>query len=258
MPVIARKTASDKFEILAGHNRINAAKCAGLETVPTIVLEDVSDEEAMVYVVETNLMQRSFNDMQHSEKAKVISMHHNKMFSQGKRNDVLERLKALENPEALKSDTSTQAGLDKGQRTDEKIGEMYGLARNTVARYLRIDKLLHELRVLLDNGAIPFLAAVEVSFLHKHEQQQLLRFLDEGYAINERKAKALRVQSKAETLDDNTMQDIMMEQVAAPENKPRRVNISGEFYGRYFKPEQSAQEVESIVEEALKLYFDNL
>ena len=259
VPVVVRKTANDELEILAGHNRVNAAKCAGLETVPTVVLEDISDEEAMVYVVETNLMQRSFGDMLHSEKAKVISMHHSKMFSQGKRNDILEHLKVLENPETSKTDTLSHNGteLDKGQRTDEKIGEMYGLARNTVARYLRIDKLVHELKELLDDGAIPFLAAVEVSFLHNHEQRQLVRFLNEGHTISERKAKALRAQSKAKTLDEDTMRYIIVAQIIVPENKPRRVNISSEIYGRYFKPEQSAQEVESIVEEALKLYFDN-
>ena len=259
VPVVARKMANGKLEILAGHNRINAAKCAGLETVPTVVLDDISDEQAMVYVVETNLMQRSFSDMRHSEKAKVITMHHSKMFSQGKRNDILEHLKALENPEASKSDTSPQNGteLEKGQRTDEKIGEMYGLARNTVARYVRIDKLVHELKVLLDNGAIPFLAAVEISFLRDHEQHQLVRYLKDGHTINERKAKALREQSKAKALDDDTMQNIIVGQTDTTEIKPRRVNISGEFYGRYFKPEQSPQEVENIVEEALKLYFDN-
>ena len=259
VPVVVRKTANDKLEILAGHNRINAAKCAGLETVPAVVMEDITDEQAMVYVVETNLMQRSFTDMRHSEKAKVIAMHYSKMFSQGKRNDILEQLKALENPEASKVDTSPHngTGLDKGQRTDEKIGEMYGLARNTVARYVRIDKLVHELKVLLDNGTIPFLAAVELSFLQNHEQHQLVRYLNDGHTINERKAKALREQSKTKALDDDIMQNIIVGQTDTTEVKPRRVNISGDFYGRYFKPEQSAQEVESIVEEALKLYFDN-
>ena len=36
--------------------------------------------------------------MAHTEKAAVIALHHSKMFSQGKRNDILEQLKMLENP----------------------------------------------------------------------------------------------------------------------------------------------------------------
>ena len=269
VPVVTRKTTGKKFEILAGHNRINAAKAVGLETVPTVILECITDEQAMVYVVETNLMQRSFTDMLHSEKAKVIAMHHSKMFSQGKRNDILERLKAIENPEAPKKQTKATAKtptsshdgseLNKGQRTDEKIGAMYSLSRNTIARYVRVDKLVHELKVLLDDGTIPFLAAVEISFLLDREQHQLVGCLKKGdCTINENKAAALRVQSKAKTLDANSMKNILAgNKTDTTEIKPRRVNINGDFYGKYFKPEQSAKEVESIVEEALKLYFDN-
>ena len=97
VPIIVRKIDAT-LEILAGHNRVNAAKIAGLNEVPAIVFEDVSDDDAMVYVIETNLIQRSFADMTHTEKAAVIALHHSKMFSQGKRNDIVEQLKRLENP----------------------------------------------------------------------------------------------------------------------------------------------------------------
>ena len=62
VPVIARRV-DGILEILSGHNRVEAAKLAGLEEVPTIIFEYVTDEDAMVYVVETNLIQRSFSDM---------------------------------------------------------------------------------------------------------------------------------------------------------------------------------------------------
>ena len=97
VPIIVRRV-DDALQILAGHNRVNSAKQAGLSTVPAIILEDISDDEAQVYVVETNLLQRGFADMSHSEKAAVITLHHSKMFSQGKRNDIIEQLKMLEKP----------------------------------------------------------------------------------------------------------------------------------------------------------------
>jgi ParB family chromosome partitioning protein len=253
------------LEILAGHNRINAAKTAGKATIPAIVLEGISDDEAMVYVVETNLMQRSFADMNHSEKAAVIAMHHSKMFSQGKRNDILEQLKALENPGVVEASAETTAEAaesalnevesDEGQRTDEKIGVMYSLSRNTIARYLRIHRLTRELKAQLDNGFIPFLAAVEVSFMFLENQHQLAECLENGYKINVSKAVVLRDKSKAKTLDLDIMKSILTGQTAATENKPRRVKINGELYSRYFKPEQSAKEIEDIVEEALTMYF---
>ena len=269
VPVLARKAAADSaaaddevFETLAGHNRINAAKIAGLETIPAIVLENISDDEAMVYVVETNLMQRSFADMTHTEKAAVIAMHHNKMFSQGKRNDILEHLKALENPEAAASPKeSTEpptdgTEADAKQRTDERIGAMYSLSRNTIARYVRIDKLNAPLKFMLDKGKFTFVVAVELSFLDKQEQEILAECLEKGFSVNTTKAATLRNHSKVGMLDYDTIAGILTGQpAAAAENKPRRVNIRAGVYDKYFTPEQSTEEIEGIIEEAIQHYF---
>lgn len=50
-PVIVRKLGTE-YEMLAGHNRQNAARLAGLSEIPAIVKENLSDEEAWIYVVE--------------------------------------------------------------------------------------------------------------------------------------------------------------------------------------------------------------
>jgi len=263
VPVITRKRAGndDTIEILAGHNRINAAKIAGMETVPAVVLESISDEEAMVYVVETNLIQRSFSDMTHSEKAAVIAMHHNKMFSQGKRNDILEQLKTLENPTLTQSGTKLENGAEStpdtetGQRTTEKIGALYSLSRNTIARYLRVNQLNAPLKLMLDNGKIPFIAAVELSFLTEQEQEWLTECLEGGFTVNNAKAVILRKGSIEGKLNMDTITNILIGQTTT-ESKPRKVKVSGALYDQYFKPEQSAKEVEVIVEEALRQYFE--
>ena len=81
-PVIVRKAARG-YEMLAGHNRTNAAKIAGLSEVPAIVKTDLSDEDAYVYVIETNLLQRSFAELLPSEKAAVLVARYEKISSQG-------------------------------------------------------------------------------------------------------------------------------------------------------------------------------
>ena len=45
-PVIVHKVA-EGYEMLAGHNRWNAAKIAGIREIPAIVKEDLSKEEAL-------------------------------------------------------------------------------------------------------------------------------------------------------------------------------------------------------------------
>lgn len=67
VPVIVRRIETDEhgcdFEMLAGHNRMNAAQLIGLELLPAIVKENLMDEEALMYVVETNVLQRYFSEM---------------------------------------------------------------------------------------------------------------------------------------------------------------------------------------------------
>ena len=76
-PVIVQKI-DDGYEMLSEHNRMNAAKLAGLKEVPAIVKTDLSEEEAYVYVIEPNLMQRSFSDLLISEKAAVLKARYEK------------------------------------------------------------------------------------------------------------------------------------------------------------------------------------
>ncbi|MDO4275859.1 MAG: ParB N-terminal domain-containing protein [Eubacteriales bacterium] len=60
-PVIVR-TTEDGYEMLSGHYRQNAARLAGFTEIPAIIKKDLPDTDAYVYVIETNLMQRSFVD----------------------------------------------------------------------------------------------------------------------------------------------------------------------------------------------------
>ena len=47
-PIIVRPIGDGKYEILAGHNRVHAAREAGLNVIPSIIRADLSDEEARV------------------------------------------------------------------------------------------------------------------------------------------------------------------------------------------------------------------
>lgn len=86
-PLIVRKI-EDKYQILSGHNRANAAKIAGLYKVPVVAKEDITDEEAMLIVTETNLIQRSFSELSHSEKARILTEIHSAIKEYSELNEI--------------------------------------------------------------------------------------------------------------------------------------------------------------------------
>lgn len=196
VPVIIRRIETDEnscdFEMLAGHNRMNAALLIGLGHLPAIVKENLTDEEALMYVMETNVLQRSFSEMLPSEKSKVLSLRYSDMFSQGKRNDIIDELKQLENPQYDKeNETSSLVGAK--LRSDEKLGSEYGLSKNTVARLLRIDHLIVELKRRVDDGEIGIYPAVSISYLPETEQSFVEEVLTRNeYKVDMKKADLLR------------------------------------------------------------------
>ena len=255
-PIIVRKI-NDTLEILAGHNRVNAAKLAGLSEIPAVILENISDEDAMVYVIETNLLQRSFSDMKHSEKAAVIAMHHSKMFSQGKRNDILEQIKILEKThESEENETSSQVA--KKLTTIEKVGETYHLSKDTVARYLRIGQLIPELKVKLDNKNFAFIPAVTISFLKETEQVLLYDCMNRNnLTFDMKKANVLRRLSEEDKLNYESIYQILSGKIIPKVNRIPTVKLSNDVYSKYFKPDQTAREIQGVVEKALEMYFEH-
>lgn len=172
-PVIVRKL--DKgYEMLSGHNRANAAKLADLAEIPAIVKENLSDEDAYVYVIETNLMQRSFNDLMPSEKAAVMAAHYDKVCCQGKRNDIIRELKILNGEEP--DDTCCHNGNK--LKSLDVIAYEYGFSSRNAARYLRLNYLIQPFKNLMDENKIALLAAVDVSYLTEDEPRILWEIVE--------------------------------------------------------------------------------
>jgi ParB family chromosome partitioning protein len=189
------------------------------------------------------------------EKAEVIALHHSKMFSQGKRNDILEQIKMLENPHGdRENDTSPQMGAR--LRTDEKIGREYSLSKNTIARYLRIQHLIPVLVTRLNNNEIAFISAVTLSFLKEAEQTAVDDCMtNNNLTVDMKKSDALRQFSEKGKLNGENVYKILSGDTAPKPNRTPTVKVNKDVYSRYFKPNQPAKEVQAIVEKALELYF---
>lgn len=256
-PIVCRphKDEIGKYEILIGHNRWNCSRLAGLEYVPSIIKENLTDEEAQTYVDESNLLQRGFGDLKISEQARVISRRYSEMFSQGKRNDIINEIRVLNG--------ETPASEQESGNSREKVGEEYGLSRNTVARLVRISKLFDGLLTWVDKKYISIRAGVELSYLSEEAQELVFTFnsTDDAemlYKISEGQARDLRVLEKdCERLNDK-LSPAMIERVLKKEKKPtvKKVSVNPELYTKYFS-EKTPDEAQEIVEQALQAYFND-
>lgn len=260
LPIILWHTEDGKYVILSGHNRRNAAQLAGLTQGPVLIKENLTHDEAVLIVTETNLRQRSFGDMCHSERAYCLAQHYEALKSQGKRNDLISEIELLLNPhDTEENSTSSQVGAK--LRTDEKIGQDYALSKNSVSRYIRIAGLIEPLISQVDTGDIPFLAAYDLSFIENAEKQQRIAdFMEsDSYKVDMKKAELLREYYDKSTLSDNTIVQILSgEKTRKPKSdKPKPVKIKPAVITKYFTIGQTPKEIEDTIEKALALYFEN-
>ena len=258
VPAIVRKIESDEngfeYEMLAGHNRQNAAVIAHRE-LPCIVKENLSDHDAWIYVIETNVLQRSFSEMLPSEKAAVLALRYSKMICQGRRNDIIEELKRLGNPDEIKENKTCGIDCHKSKSRDV-VGAEYNLKGRAVANYLRINELSVALKIRIDDGEFTIAAAVQLSYLAQEEQQMVEAVLSENkYKVNEGKAVLLREYTGKLTPE-------RAEQILSGEfnRKPKKstaaaFKVKPAIYKKYFTASITQKEFDSIVDEALALYF---
>lgn len=258
VPAIVRKIEPDEngfeYEMLAGHNRQNAASLAHRE-LPCIVKENLSDHDAWIYVIETNVLQRSFSEMLPSEKAAVLALRYSKMICQGRRNDIIEELKRLENPDEIRENGTGGSDFHRIKSRDA-LGAQYNLTGRSVATYLRINELSVALKIRIDDGEFTIAAAVQLSYLEQEEQQMVEAVLSESeYKVNEGKAVLLREYTGKLTPE-------RAEQILSGEfsRKPKKstaaaFKVKPAIYKKYFTASITQKEFDSIVDEALALYF---
>ena len=234
----------DGYRMLSGHNRLEAAKRAGITDIPAIVKKNLTEQEAWVYVIETNMLQRSFAELSYSEKAAVLAERYDKVISQGKRNDIIRELEVL-------SGGGSTCGHDDHKcegRSRVSLGEEYGMSESSVARLLRVNQLIPELKEKLDDGDLNLTAAVQLSYA-KVEIQQAAAAADRPIS------RETAAQLRAEDMTSDAARAILTEPAQKkPKAAGRSVRLSADVYERYFH-QTDAKTAAEIIEAALKAWF---
>lgn len=168
-PVIVRPIEGGRYQILAGHNRTNAAELAGLDVIPCIVKE-CDDDLAKLIVVNTNLNQRQ--ELLPSEKAYAYKMQLEAIKHQGQA-------------------TSRQVG--EKLLSAEIIAQSNNESTRQIQRYIRLTYLTENLLSMVDNGLFAFMTGVNLSYLTENNQKVLYTYIVKNHkAIKLEQAEALR------------------------------------------------------------------
>ena len=221
-PITARPVENNEYELISGHRRLHACKKAGIETVPALIYA-LDRDAAAIALVDSNLHRERLLP---SEKAFAYKLKRDAMNHQGK--------------------TSPQLG--EKLLTVEKIGMDNGDSKNQVLRYIRLTELTPEILAMVDEGKIALTPAVELSYLSKQEQQDLLETMEsEDCTPSLSQAIQMKKLSQAEELTMDRIFDILREPKA---NQQDKISFRVDDLRRFFPKSYS---VARIQERILKL-----
>ncbi|MGN0694909.1 MAG: ParB/RepB/Spo0J family partition protein [Lentihominibacter sp.] len=158
-PATVRKKDDGRYEMLSGHRRWRACQLLGLETLRCEIVE-LDKDAATIFMCDSNLQRTVILP---SEKAFAYKMRLDAMKRQGKRTDLTSE------PVAWKL---------KGMETAEIIGAQVGESKDQVRRYIRLTELIPEILEMVDEGQIAMRPAVEISYLPKELQEELLENME--------------------------------------------------------------------------------
>ena len=220
-PIAVRPSENNEYEVISGHRRLHACKKAGIDMVPALIYA-LDRDAATIAMVDSNLHREKILP---SEKAFAYKLKMDAIRHQG---------------------TSGQLGQKwtRDEISDSDSGRQ-------VQRYIRLTELIPEILKMVDNGKIALTPAVELSYLTKLEQQDLLETMDsEDCTPSLSQAIQLKRLSQTGELDIDRIFDILREPKA---NQIDKISFRTEDLRKFFPKSYSAAKIQETI---LKLLVD--
>ena len=149
-PATARKKEDGRYEMLSGHRRWRACQILGMDTLRCEIVE-LDRDAATIFMCDSNLQRTTILP---SEKAFAYKMRMEALNRQGKREE------------------STCGPV--GHKSRDMFGAEVGESGRQVSRYIRLTELIPQFLEMVDEGKIALRPAVEISYLPKDLQKELL------------------------------------------------------------------------------------
>ena len=136
---------------------------------------------------------------------------------------------------------------------EEDIAGEYGLSGATMERLLRVNYLTCDMKTAVDNGKLPLLSAVNLSYIDDNAQCDVYSVMKEsGVKVNENMSRKIRTLFESGDFDLTACRNIMIHPEKIVTNQ--KVSVSSSTFSKYFAGKKK-KEIEDIIEKALAAYL---
>ena len=227
-PLIVRPKIEGYYEIISGHRRKYAAEKLGYKKIP-VIIRMLQDDEAVVIMVDSNLQREQITP---SEKAYAYKMKY----------DAIKKKAGRKN--------CSQVDHNTGKRSIDIIGELCGDSAKQVQRYIKITELIPALLDKVDDGTMGFTPAVQLSYLKKKEQQEIMNAMDSTQCTPSL-SQAIRMKKLSESgkLTEAEIEGILGE---VKQKETDRVIFKNEQLYRFFPSTYTSEQMRREILEILK------
>ena len=222
-PLVVRPLENGEYEVISGHRRLHACKKAGVDSIQAIVT-DMDRDAATIALVDSNLHREHILP---SEKAYAYKLKMDALNRQGTSRQVGEKLSVTQ------------------------ISDATGDSERQVHRYIRLTHLIPEILQMVDDGRIALTPAIELSYLTRQEQADLLETMEcEDCTPSLSQAMQLKQLSQAGKLDMDAIFGIITQ---LKPNQQEKISFKVSELRSYFPRDYTASQMTRDILKGLDL-----
>ena len=224
-PIVVRETDTEEYEVISGHRRLRACQKAGIETVPALIYS-MDRDAAIIALVDSNLHREHLLP---SEKALAYRMKMEAMNHQGK--------------------TCGQVGhKSRDFLSDDESGRH-------IQRYIRLTYLIPEILQMVDEKKIALTPAVELSYLTKSEQRDLLETMEsEDCTPSLSQSQQLKKLSQSGVLSMDRILELLQQPKA---NQEEKLRFDLKDIRHYFPKNYTTERIQKTILQLLEKFERN-
>lgn len=235
-PIIVRPIDNEKYEIIAGHNRVECSKELGKESIPAKIM-NIDDDDATLIMIDTNLCSR--DKISPIEKGRAYKLK-------------LEILKKKTQELLDSSNVDGDSLIRKSQKSVDKLTEETKESKSQIYRFISLTNLNADFQRLVEKEEMAISVGSEVSTLNEQEQEILYSVLDDKH--KNLKLSEIQKIKNLEEITYNSVSDIL-------ENKKvKKASFTGKLNKKVAKKYKDKfnndNDFTNLIDKLLEKYFE--